>query len=164
MEEREEKLSLQQAANFLLEECRTILPGIQALFGFQLIAIFNDGFDEKLNASEQYLHLAAIALVAVAVVLIMAPAAYHRQTGPMKVNATFITVASRAALVAMVALMLGLTLEFYVVAQVVLAQTNWALFLAVVLCGFIMLVWFMVPRIQLLRRYAGAERVHGAAH
>jgi hypothetical protein len=164
MEEREERLSLQQAANFLLEECRTILPGIQALFGFQLIAIFNDGFDEKLNASEQYLHLAAIALVAVAVVLIMAPAAYHRQTGPMKVNATFITVASRAALVAMVALMLGLTLEFYVVAQVVLAQTNWALFLAVVLCGFIMLVWFMVPRIQLLRRYAGAERVHGAAH
>jgi len=164
MEEREEKLSLQQAANFLLEECRTILPGIQALFGFQLIAIFNDGFDEKLNASEQYLHLAAIALVAVAVVLIMAPAAYHRQTGPMKVNATFITVASRAALVAMVALMLGLTLEFYVVAQVVLAQTNWALFLAVVLCGFIMLVWFMVPRIQMLRRYAGAERVHGAAH
>jgi len=158
MEEREEKLSLHQAANFLLEECRTILPGIQALFGFQLIAIFNDGFDEKLNASEQHLHLAALTLVAVAVVLIMAPAAYHRQTGPMKVNAAFITVASRAALVAMVALMLGLTLDFYVVAHVVLRQAKWALLLAVLLCGFILLVWFMLPRLRVLRRYAGADR------
>jgi hypothetical protein len=165
MEQREERLSLQQAANFLLEECRTILPGIQALFGFQLIAVFNSGFDEKLNASEQHLHLAALALVAVAVVLIMAPAAYHRQTGPMKVNAAFITVASRAALVAMVVLMLGLTLDFYVVAQVVLGQAKWALLLAVMLCGFIVLVWFMVPRLRALRRYAGANRhLHEPAH
>jgi hypothetical protein len=158
MEHREEKLSLRQAANFLLEECRTILPGIQALFGFQLIAIFNDGFDEKLSASEQHLHLAALALVAVAVVLIMAPAAYHRQTGPMKVNAAFITVASRAALMAMVALMLGLTVDFYVVARVVLDQSKWALLLAVLLCGFILLAWFMVPRTRALRQYAGADR------
>jgi hypothetical protein len=157
MEQREEKLSLHQAANFLLEECRTILPGIQALFGFQLIAIFNDGFDEKLNTSEQYLHLAAIALVAVAVVLIMAPAAYHRQTGPMKINAAFITVASRAALLAMVVLMLGLTLDFYVVAQVVLGQTKLALLLAALLFGLIVLMWFLVPRTGALRRYAAAR-------
>jgi len=28
----------------LLEECRMVLPGIQALFGFQLIAVFNQPF------------------------------------------------------------------------------------------------------------------------
>ena len=61
-----------QAKN-ALDEARMVLPGIQALFGFQLIAIFNDGFDTKLSSSEQDLHLAAISLVAVAVVLIMAP-------------------------------------------------------------------------------------------
>ncbi|HXF17789.1 MAG TPA: DUF6328 family protein [Burkholderiales bacterium] len=164
MEDHEEKLSLRQAAIFLLEECRTILPGIQALFGFQLIAIFNDGFDTKLSSSEQDLHLAAISLVAVAVVLIMAPAAYHRQTGPMKVNARFITVASRAALLAMIALMLGLTLDFYVVAQVVLGERKWSLLLAALLCGLIVTVWFMLPRTRALRRYASAgDHLHEPA-
>ena len=39
-EERQE-LTLAEAAQALLDECRMILPGIQALFGFQLIAVFN---------------------------------------------------------------------------------------------------------------------------
>jgi hypothetical protein len=32
---------LDQEANHILEESRMVLPGIQALFGFQLIAIYN---------------------------------------------------------------------------------------------------------------------------
>jgi len=141
-----ENLSLQDSANLLLEECRTILPGIQALFGFQLIAIFSDGFDEKLDFADQILHLAAIVLVAVAIVLIMTPAAYHRQTGPMKVEAGFIELASRAALWAMIALMLGLTLEFYIVATVILPHMLWPAPMAALFLGFIFLCWFIVPR------------------
>jgi len=143
-----ENLSLQDSANLLLEECRTILPGIQALFGFQLIAIFSDGFDEKLAFADQILHLAAIVLVAVASVLIMTPAAYHRQTGPMKVESGFIELASRAALWAMVALMLGLTLEFYIVAKVILSHMLWAASMAALFLGFIFLFWFIVPRLE----------------
>jgi hypothetical protein len=59
-----------------------VLPGIQALFGFQLIAVFNTGVAEKLSQGEQELHLLAIALVAVSVALVMTPAAYQRLTGP----------------------------------------------------------------------------------
>jgi len=143
-----EDLSLQDSANLLLEECRTILPGIQALFGFQLIAIFSDGFDEKLAVADQILHLAAIVLVAVAIVLIMTPAAYHRQTGPMKVESGFIELASRAALWAMVALMLGLTLEFYIVAKVILSHMLWAASMAALFLGFIFLFWFIVPILE----------------
>ena len=51
-EEREE-LSLSKAAEYLLEECRMVLPGIQALFGFQLVAVFNQSFGEKLSSGEQ---------------------------------------------------------------------------------------------------------------
>ena len=87
-----ERLKLSQAAQHLLEECRMVLPGIQALFGFQLIAVFNSGFSEKLSIGEQHLHLLAIALVAMAVALIMAPAAYHRQTDPREVSEKFIPV------------------------------------------------------------------------
>ena len=71
--------SLDQEATFILEESRMVLPGIQTLFGFQLIAVFNQGFGEKLSVSEQRLHLLAFALVAVATPLIITPAAYHRQ-------------------------------------------------------------------------------------
>ena len=60
---RRERVSLDSAATHILEECRMVLPGIQALFGFQLIAVFNDGFGEKLSAPQQLLHLAAIVLV-----------------------------------------------------------------------------------------------------
>jgi hypothetical protein len=48
-----EKVSLDSAATHILEECRMVLPGIQALFGFQLIAVFNEGFAEKLSSNEQ---------------------------------------------------------------------------------------------------------------
>jgi len=153
MDARKEDLSLQEAANLLLEECRTILPGIQALFGFQLIAIFSAEFDEKLSFGEQVLHLGAIGLVVLAVVLIMTPAAYHRQTGPTKVDSAFIRVTSRAVLVAMVALMCGLTVDFYIVAAVILLQTKWAIFLAALLFVFIVILWFMFPRMRARRMF-----------
>src|SRR5215213_5521693 len=67
---REEQLSLDQAATHLLEECRMVLPGIQALFGFQMIAVFNQRFATALSATEQRVHLAAILLVVSAVILV----------------------------------------------------------------------------------------------
>ncbi|MEO7099505.1 MAG: DUF6328 family protein [Luteolibacter sp.] len=53
----EEILPLSKAVLLLLEECRMVLPGIQALFGFQLIAVFNSRFAEALSRTEQSLHL-----------------------------------------------------------------------------------------------------------
>jgi hypothetical protein len=47
MEHSVEKLSLEDALTHLLEECRMVLPGVQALFGFQLIAVFNRSFFER---------------------------------------------------------------------------------------------------------------------
>src|SRR5215213_3557926 len=81
-----EELSLDDAASHLLEECRTVVPGMQALFGFQLIAVFNTTFREQLSSTERILHLTAIVLVTIAIALVMAPAALHRQTEPMAVS------------------------------------------------------------------------------
>ena len=55
-----ENISLDRATTHILEECRMVLPGIQALFGFQLIAVFNPGFSEHLSTSEQHLHLLSV--------------------------------------------------------------------------------------------------------
>ena len=36
--------SLEEESRTTIEEARMVLPGIQAVFGFQLIAVFNNGF------------------------------------------------------------------------------------------------------------------------
>ena len=96
-EERQE-LDLAQAASTLLGECRMVLPGIQALFGFQLIAVFNERFARDLGRFDQLLHMTAISLIAIAVALamevlltvmlvsvILGTSTQHRMVGP---NAT----------------------------------------------------------------------------
>jgi hypothetical protein len=60
-----------------LTELRVVLPGAQALFGFQVIAVLTDRFGE-LSAASQAVHMASMGFVAIAIVLLIAPASYHR--------------------------------------------------------------------------------------
>jgi Family of unknown function (DUF6328) len=69
--------SLEEETRTVIGEARMVLPGIQAFFGFQLIAVFNNRFQD-LTHTEQVLHLIALLLLAVSIALIMTPAAYHR--------------------------------------------------------------------------------------
>ncbi|MBJ6727245.1 DUF6328 family protein [Geomesophilobacter sediminis] len=154
IEDEREELPLAEATRNILEECRMVLPGIQALFGFQLIAVINQGFDQKLDAQLQRLHLASTLLVAVAVALVMAPAAYHRQAGLKEVTGEFILVASRLLLWSMVPLMIGVSLEFYVVASVILEVPAVALVMAGLLLLLFSVLWFVLPRSRLLRKLA----------
>src|SRR6266550_3052670 len=133
MKAAKEILPLSEAMTHLLEECRMVLPGIQALFGFQLIAVFSSTFGEKLTSTEQYFHLAAIGLVAIAVALVMAPAALHRQTNPQAASQDFITTASRLLLLSMFPLILGISADFYLIARLILNNTLISLSLSTVL-------------------------------
>jgi len=146
------ELSPAEAAEYLLEECRMVLPGIQALFGFQLIAVFSPGFAERLAPATQRLHLAACGLIVLAIALIMTPAAYHRQRGARQIRPEFITLSSRLLLASMVPLAVAICLEFYVVAGLVVAA-GWARLLAAALGLVFAVLWFVLPR---LRRVAGA--------
>lgn len=140
-----EKLPLAQAGQHLLEECRMVLPGIQALFGFQLVAVFNEHFSSALDPSEQAVHLAAIALVAVAIALVMAPAAYHRQTGPEQVTEHFLRLSSRLLLASMFPLALGIALDFYLIARLITHRPLLALSLAVALLALYGGLWLVLP-------------------
>jgi hypothetical protein len=51
-----------------------VLPGIQALFGFQLVAVFNQRFTELSNFV-QLTHFAALMLTAQAILFVLTPAA-----------------------------------------------------------------------------------------
>jgi cyanate permease len=142
---RTEQVSLDSAAKHLLEECRMVLPGIQALFGFQLIAVFNDGFEEKLSGPQQLLHYAAIVLITIAIALVMAPAAIHRQTSQREVSERFIWRASQFLLASMLPLAVAVSLEVYLVGVVIgLAEALAIAWAALILAAFLCL-WMAFP-------------------
>jgi hypothetical protein len=153
-----ETLPLSEAVTHLLEECRMVLPGIQALFGFQLIAVFNSTFHERLSSTEQRVHLAAIGLVAMAVALVMAPAALHRQTSPQAATQDFITIATRLLLLSMFPLMLGISFDFYLIAHLILNNTLVSLSLSTVLLAVFATLWFLLPRLGFLKRRVGGGK------
>lgn len=138
---------LSQVATHLLEECRMVLPGIQALFGFQLIAVFNDAFSTRLSAGEQFLHLAAIGLVAVAIALVMAPAAYHRQAEPETISRTFIVVSGNLLKWSMPPLAAAICLDLYLIARLILQSRLVSLLLSLALLIVFGALWVVLPRL-----------------
>src|SRR4051812_43529125 len=89
---------ISEAVSHLLEECRMVLPGIQALFGFQLIAAFNQRFAD-LSHFNQGLHLAATTLVSLCAAIVMTPAAYHRCVDPEIISERYLKICTRLILV-----------------------------------------------------------------
>jgi len=136
----------------ILDEARMVLPGIQALFGFQLIAVFTEGF-RRLAGVERLAHLGSLLLVTIAIALIMTPAAYDRIVGEPRVSRRFITLASRLVTSAMVPLMLGVALEIYVVSLTVLGDPRLAVGVALAVALLFAALWFALPW---LRRMASA--------
>ena len=140
-----EPISLEAATGFILEECRMVLPGIQTLFGFQLIAVFSDAFHEKLSEPQQLLHLAATVLVAVSVALVMAPAALHRRVERHSVSERFIDLSSRLLLAGMFPLAVSIALEAYLVSAVILGRPTEAWWVAAGLLVVFAALWLGLP-------------------
>jgi hypothetical protein len=140
-----ESLSLESASTYILEECRMVLPGIQALFGFQLVAVFADGFHERLSGAEQLVHLAAIVLVTIAIALVMAPAALHRQSQPQAVSQRFIDTSSTLLLAGMFPLALGIVLDIYLITGVILGAPVAGGVVAAALLAVFAALWLWLP-------------------
>lgn len=152
-----EELPLSKAAEYLIEECRMILPGIQALFGFQLVVVFNATFAEKLTLFEQRLHLVAIASIGLAIIIIMTPAAYHRQTGPQDITQRFINLSTRLMLFSMVPLAFSICVELYLISHVILHSILLPLLITLALFVVLIVLWFLLPHSKIVKRVLGGE-------
>lgn len=135
-----------------------VLPGVQALFGFQLIAVFNQPFFRIMDARDQSLYLIALVLVAFAIAFLMGPAAYHRQAEPETVSRPFVRYASWLLMSAMVPLMVAVAIDVYLVAHVILRRQLSAAALAAVVFLVFSTVWFVVPQLAASRAAKGAAR------
>jgi hypothetical protein len=139
-----EKSSIEEKIQTLLTESRVILPGVQALLGFQLAAMLTDKFD-TLPEHLRQLHLAGLFLIAVAVILLIAPAAYHRLAADGEPREDVDAFGAKVVLGALVPLALGLSTDLYIVVLMQSASAQWALSLALAgLAGFVLL-WGVFP-------------------
>ena len=143
--------SLKDEARNVQEEARMVLPGIQALFGFQLIAVFNQPFF-GLGELDRMLHLSSLILVAVAIGLIMAPAAYHRIAESGRVSSRWINLATRYIASAMAPLMIAISIDIYIVSKMILNSAAIAVVLGILTACFLGWLWFAVPFMRRARK------------
>jgi len=135
-----------------------VLPGIQAIFGFQLIVTFNERFAHGLSPVQQGLHLIALILTAVAMALVMTPAAYHRRVEQETISKRLLDVSSRMISRAMLVLAVGLSLELYVVTMVVTHTPLLSCAVALLMLALFVVLWHTYP--NLARRFQELKDQH----
>jgi hypothetical protein len=149
--------SIKDALQQTLDEARMVMPGVQALFGFQLIAVFADRFG-RLSETEQSLHLAAIVLVTIAIALVMTPAAYHRQVDPRQATAAFLTLASRFVSAAMLPLAAGLAIDVHLVARAITGAPLLGAAIGGAVFALCVVLWFVFPQWRALQAHRHGGR------
>jgi hypothetical protein len=154
------KQSLGQQVNTVEQEARMILPGIQTLFGFQLISVFSAGFKVSLSEGEQFVHLAALLLVTTSAILVLAPAAYHRQANH-QISAHFIRLSSLFIAWAMLPLAMGTWADVYLVSLVIVKSVLTASIITLFISLVFLWTWFILPRLH--RKEIENLPVHGEA-
>ena len=136
--------SLEEETRTVIEEARMVVPGIQAFFGFQLIAVFSNRF-QGLTHTEQVLHLIALLMLAVSIALIMTPAAYHRIAERGMVSRHFVELASRFLEFAMLPLMLSITVDLFLLARLILDNPALSAGIALVTLLMFFGLWYVFP-------------------
>ena len=130
-----------------------VLPGIQALFGFQLIAVFNRPFFD-LDYLDRSLYLLSLVLVAVAIGLVIAPAAFHRLVERDRVSRSWLQLASREIAFAMAALTPAIAIDVYLVAGLSIGRTWLSVAMGCTVAIFLAWMWFVMPAMHRLRDQA----------
>jgi hypothetical protein len=156
----EEHTPLSTKIEEMLTEARVVLPGAQALLGFQLAVTFTRAFEELPSASK-LVHAAALVLVALAVILLMAPAAFHRIAFGGDDSEDFHRIGSWFIVAATVPLAAGIAGDVYV-ALGKIAETP-IVGIAAAFAVMIVLVWLWYAQPYLLRRKLAARQAarHG---
>jgi hypothetical protein len=138
----------------LLEELRTVIPGVQVLFGFLLTVPFTSRFPD-LDQLGTLMFVVSLVAVALSAVILVTPAAYHRLT-PRHARRQRIRLGVRVTIVGMSFLGLSIGSSVFVVARFifatdraaapdVLSPTTIGAAIAGVVSATTLVLWFLVP-------------------
>ena len=144
----------------MLTESRVLLPGAQALFGFQLTVLLTPVFD-KLPENLKVVHALALCSIALTIILLMTPAALHRISFGGQNTESFHRMGSAFVIVAAVPLALGISADIYVAISKALGSLALGVAVASALAVLLAVLWFVQP-LALRRRYHPAPRAEVA--
>lgn len=126
----------------LLEEHRTILPGVQVLFAFLLTAIFAQRFEE-LDTLGRHLYAASLVGTALATILLLAPMSYHR-VAPRRRRADRLRAGIRWSVAGTFVLAVSILDAVFVVLRFVFGS-GLALTAVAGLSATVLVVWYLLP-------------------
>ena len=135
---------LKEKIKTMSTEIRVVLPGAQALLGFQFSAVLSERFAE-LPFSIQAVHFGALSAAALSVILLMAPAAYHRIAAAGEDTLAVNLFGVFAMLSAMGLLGIALAGDFYVVLGMAVGWNVTVAFVAIMSFLAAVALWFGYP-------------------
>lgn len=128
----------------LLTEARLIIPGGQALFGFQFIAMLTSGFD-RLTQTAKVVHVVALCLIGMNVILMMTPAALHRLSFAGDESPRFLRMGSILVTIGPAFLAAGISAESYVVFLKALDNALIAMAASIAAAILLLGLWYAWP-------------------
>lgn len=153
----QQETPLSARIDYILTEARVILPGAQAILGFQFAIVLTQGF-AQMSSGEQIAHGVAILLVAAATTLLMAPAARHRLIYDGGNLDSFNRSSNRYLLGGTVLLATGITADVQVVAMKITDSLNVSIAVACLCAVTLFGLWHVWPLIERVRRVAHERR------
>jgi hypothetical protein len=129
----------------LLQELRVASVGVQVLFGFLLSLPFTSRF-ETLDRQQRALYLADLLLAALAITLLIAPAAHHRLSFRQREKATVLRRANVLAILGLLAVAIAISGSVLLVLSTVYSGVVVPL-IAGLTAGTMLVVWFVLPSV-----------------
>ena len=146
--EESDKARVDRELKELLDEIRTILPGVEILFGFLIILPFE--FSDELGGLERVLYLGAFLSVSAGLALLVAPPVDHRIRFRELDKEKWLHRSNRLAIAASVFVAVGIGLTVYLVVQTILGGILAGL-IAAANAAWIAWFWFGWPLLQRMR-------------
>jgi thiosulfate reductase cytochrome b subunit len=140
----EKATPLDERIEHMLTEARVLIPGAQALFGFQLAILLTDGFG-RLPDSSKMVHLVALCCISVAVILLMATAAFHRISFGGQNSESFHRLGSGLVIAAAAPLACGIVGDLYVAVTLGVESQRIGIVSAGTVGLGLFLLWFGTP-------------------
>ena len=123
------KPDLQKDADQVLQGIRIVLPGTQALIGFQFIAFFNPVF-QSLSTNLKMLHFTTLMLAILCSIFLIAPVAFQQIGEGGSATGKLLKFSRKMLAIAMAFLLFAVTGDIYVAARTIGISNSYAVLYA----------------------------------
>jgi hypothetical protein len=134
-------IPLEDQITHLLNELRIVLPGTQAILGFQFASVFTDQF-HRLSQTLQNIHLISLCFVLLSITILLGAPAFNRIVEPNKATEKFHGFASKVVLIALFFLSCGMSIELYVIGMTVTHSEQLSIILSAACFLLSLSLWF----------------------